>query len=108
MKKLSTILVLVLSLALAPAQAAMVGTERALGGDERARVKALIERPELARQLEQMGLPAHDAAARVDAMSEEEVRSLAGRLQAVPAGGDLSNTDLLLLILVILLIVLLI
>jgi hypothetical protein len=107
MKKTCTLLALVLALAVPQAQAGLISSEQAIG-DERSRVKALIERPELAQRLQEMGLPPEQAAARVDAMSEAEVASLAGQLQTVPAGGDLSNTDLLLLIILVILIALLI
>ena len=93
-----------------PAQAGVIATDEAAGAAqsqlERERVKALVERPEVARQLEKMGLPPRAAAARVDAMNDAEVRSLAGRLEALPAGGDLGNTDVLIVVLIVLLIVL--
>ena len=69
---------------------------------------ALIERPEVAQQLEKMGIPQNEAKARVAAMSEAEVASLAGKLDALPAGGALSNQDLIIILLVVLLILLLI
>jgi hypothetical protein len=106
MKKGCTLLALMLALAAPHARAGLVGTDQALG-DERSRVKALIERPELARQLQEMGLPPEQAAARVDAMTEAEVASLAGRLDALPAGG-ITNTELLLLIILVVLIALVI
>ena len=36
-----------------------------------------------------MGIAADEVQGRIDAMTDEEVRSLAGRLNAVPAGGAL-------------------
>ena len=75
---------------------------------ERARVMALVERPEIAQQLEKMGLPADQAKARVAAMSEAEVASLAGKLDALPAGGALNNQDLLLIVIIVLLVVLIV
>jgi hypothetical protein len=44
----------------------------------------------------------------VNAMSEAEVASLAGKLDQLPAGGALSNQDLLLIIIVILLVIVLV
>jgi len=58
--------------------------------------------------LQKFGLTADQAKARVDAMSEAEVASLAGKLEQVPAGGALSNQDLLLIIIVILLVIVLV
>jgi len=71
---------------------------------ERSRVKALIERPELAAELQKMGIPPHEAAERVDAMNDAEVRQLAGRLDKAAAGGQVGDRTLLLILLIILLI----
>ena len=95
------------ALLLPQAHAGVIATEEAVAQDERARVKALLERPELANALEKMGLPSHDAAARVDAMADAEVLQLAGRLDAALAGGQLTNEQLLLIIIIILLIAIL-
>jgi hypothetical protein len=40
-------------------------------------------------------------------MTDEEVRSLAGRLNAVPAGGELTSQEWLLVIIIILLVIIL-
>jgi len=88
---------MVLALGLAAVLAAprahgeMIATEPPQTGDERARVKAMLERPEVAREMQKMGIPPQQAAARVDAMADAEVRQLAGRLEALPAGGALST-----------------
>jgi hypothetical protein len=74
---------------------------------ERERLMALLERPEMAQQLEKMGIPAAEARARVAAMSEAEVLALAGKLDAAPAGGALNNQDFLFIIIVILLVLVL-
>jgi hypothetical protein len=79
----------------------MIGAE----GTERERVKGMLERPEVAAELERLGVPAADARARVDAMTHQEVAELAGRVDALAAGGA-SNRDLLLVILLILLLIL--
>ena len=86
------------------AYAGVIPTEQAQR-DDRATVKDMLARPEVAREMEKMGIPPEKAAARVDAMSDEEVRQLAGRLSAVPAGGALSTQDWLLIIIVILLVI---
>lgn len=93
-----------------PALSGMVATEAvAPAGQEvapeRERVKQLVSRPEVARKLESLGVLPKDAVARIDALTEEEVRSLAARLDALPAGG-LSDQNWLLVIIVILLIIL--
>jgi hypothetical protein len=87
------------------AQAAMIGTEAAHAQDERARVKAILERPELAKGLEKLGIAPQEALARVDAMNDAEVLQLAGRLDAALAGGQVSNETLLLIIVIVLLLI---
>ena len=103
MKNLLRTIALTLVLAVPQAYAGMIGVEDA----ERDRVKSMLERPELAAQLEKMGVNAVDARARVDAMTPEEVTQLAGRLDQLAAGGALSNQDLLLIIILLLVLVIL-
>lgn len=100
MKKTLTALFLGLVLAAPAAHAGMIPTE----GTERERVLTLVERPEVAAELEKMGIPAHEARARVGAMTEAEVASLAGKLDTAIAGGAISNTDFLLILILILLV----
>ena len=102
MKKLLTSLTLSLLLIAPQAQAGMIETP---AGSERDRVRELVARPELAEQLKQMGIAADEVQGRIDAMTDEEVRSLAGRLNAVPAGGALTTQEWLLIIVVILLVI---
>jgi hypothetical protein len=90
------------------AHAGVIATDSAHAQDERARVRALVERPELAAALSKMGIVPQEAAARVDAMSDAEVLQLAGRLDAALAGGQISNETLLLIIIIILLLVIII
>jgi hypothetical protein len=102
MKKLLTSLTLALVLIAPQVQAGMIETPAA---SERQRVKELVARPELAQQLKQMGIAPEEIQGRIDAMTDEEVRSLAGRLNAVPAGGDVTTQEWLLIIIVILLVI---
>ncbi len=90
------------------AHAGVIATESAHAQDERARVKALVERPELAAALAKMGIPPQQAATRVDAMSDAEVLQLAGRLDAAIAGGQLTNEQLLLIIIILLLVIIIV
>lgn len=103
MKRVLSVLFLTLAVAL-PASAGMIPTD---AQDDRERVTALLERPEVRAEMQKMGIAPHEAAERVGAMSDEEVRQLAGRLDAAPAGGALSNQDLLLIIIIVLLIIIL-
>ena len=101
MKNIARLLTLVLVFIVPQAYAGMIGVE----GTERERVKTLLERPEVAAELEKLGVPAGEAKARVDAMTQEEVSQLAGRVDALAAGGA-SDRDLLLVILLVLLLIL--
>jgi hypothetical protein len=92
-----------LLIAVPPAYAGMIRPDDV----ERERVKALLERAEVRAELEKHGVLAREAAARVDAMTPAEVQELAGRIDALAAGGQ-STQNLLLLILIILLIVILV
>jgi hypothetical protein len=94
------------------AYAGMIGTDEAQAPNarhERERVKALLARPEVAKQLGDFGVKAQDAAARVDAMSDAEVTQLAGRIDQLAAGGAaFTNDQLVVILLVAILVVLLI
>jgi hypothetical protein len=103
MKKLLTSLTLALLLIAPLANAGMIETPAA---SDRERVKQLVARPDLAKELKKMGIAPEEIQGRIDAMSDEEVRSLAGRLDAVPAGGEPTTQEWLLIIIVILLVIL--
>jgi hypothetical protein len=90
------------------AYADMIPTESTQPAGDRAKVKAMLERPEVVREMRKMGIPPEKAAGRVDAMTDVEVSQLAGRLGALPAGGAASTEEWLLIIVIILLIVIII
>lgn len=83
------------------AQASMIGTHQvnsaATAKAERNIVVGYLTRAETVNQFQTMGLDAEAAKDRVAAMTDEEVSTLAGKINAVPAGGD----GLVLLILVV-------
>jgi len=54
---------------------------------DRARVRALLDRRDLQSQLEEYGISAEEAAARVDVLTDQEIALIADRLNEVPAGG---------------------
>lgn len=56
--------------------------------DSRARVNAFFARGEVQRAMMSQGVDAASAQARVDAMSDDEIRALDGRIAQAPAGGD--------------------
>ena len=100
MKRFLSVLVLGLAIAF-PASAGMIATPPQ---DERSRVKAMLERPELRAEMQKMGIVPSEAAARVDAMNDAEVLQLAGKLDQAAAGGQVGDRTLLLILLIILLI----
>ena len=107
MKRLLGILIMAYAVAAPLAQAGMIATdEAAQAASERERVKAMLARPEVAAQMGKLGITAADTLARVDAMTDAEVIQLAGKLDTLPAGGAISNDQLLLIILLLVLLVL--
>jgi hypothetical protein len=78
-------------------QAAMIDTPAVQSAtttadDARARVRSFLTREDVASQMQRLGVAPAEAAARVDAMSDDEVRSLSQRLDTLPAGGDAFGT----------------
>lgn len=73
--------------------AAMIGTEQAVAAttaqQNRDKLAAALARPDVAAQLESMGVAKSEAEARVAALSDAEVATLAGRVDSLPAGGDI-------------------
>ena len=82
------------------ANAGIISTDQVVGSAQadRAAVLNLISRSDVASQLQGLGLDAATAKDRVAALTDDEVRSLAGNLQALPAGAD--GTGLVVLILI--------
>jgi hypothetical protein len=106
MRDLAVALVVGVTLALAAPQA-FAGMIVPPDG-ERDRVKAMLERPELAAELRKRGIAPDEARARVDAMTPSEVAQTARQLDTLAAGGQSPTRDVLLVILVVLLVLLLV
>ena len=70
------------------AQAGMIGTDPVASG----------ERAALTTQLQTLGVDAALAEERVNAMTDEEVRSVAAQIRSLPAGADSTGVILLLLV----------
>lgn len=72
------------------AHAGMVPTERVIdqmtAQQDRASVLEFLERGDVRRQLEALGVDPGEAAARVDGLSDAEIAQLAGRIEELPAG----------------------
>lgn len=99
---LLVLIAMALALAMLPARAGVISTEGALLQSDREQIHALLDRPDLARELEKYGVAPHEAQARVAAMNDAEVRQLAQRINALPAGGQ---SVLLIVVIILLLIV---
>lgn len=72
--------------------AGMVGTDQVLAAAQsegaRDKVRDLISRSEVRNQLQSYGINPVAAQARVSAMTDAEVATLAGQIDSLPAGGD--------------------
>jgi len=87
------------------AHAAVIGTDQVVQSD-RERVKAALERPDVVQALKKMGVDAHNASARVDAMSDAEVAQLSNLVDLLPAGGQaFTNQQLVIILLIVLILV---
>lgn len=75
------------------ALAGMVGTAEVLAAEQRLdleeRVVSFLKRQEVRDQLVGQGVDPATVEERVAAMSDEEIRTLAGRIDELPAGGDI-------------------
>ena len=72
------------------AQASLIGTDQVVSSPsqtDRAAVLNFLGRADVAQQLQTLGVDPATAKDRVAAMTDEEVRYLAGRIDAMPAGG---------------------
>jgi hypothetical protein len=73
--------------------AGMIGTEQvgavAAAQSERMQIQSALSRAEVASQLQALGIDIKTAQERVAALTDDEARSLAGKLDSIPAGaGD--------------------
>ena len=84
--------------------AGIVATDEARAGLKRDQVTSFLERSEVRDRMQALGVDPDAARARVAALSEDEVASLADQLEQLPAGGSdvLTAVVVVFLILVIL------
>ena len=92
--------------------AKMVTTDQAIShvsaDQDRAQVQAFLNRTEAQENLQAMGIDAQAAKERVAGLTDQEAHELAQNLGTLPAGGDISNRELIAILLVVLLVLLLI
>lgn len=89
-----------------PARAEIVPTEQILPQSDRDRVRTFMSREDVEDRLKVLGLPPELARQRVDALTDEEIRVIAGKLDTLPAGGALSATDWIIVLLLIIVLIL--
>lgn len=81
-----------LGLPLQSVHAGLVGTDKvavsAQSQSERERIRSFLDREDVRKELQTQGIDANTAKARVDALTDEEVQKVAGKLDQMPAGGD--------------------
>jgi hypothetical protein len=74
------------------AHSGMVGTDQVVASAQdqlnRDKVAAFVSRSDVASQFEALGLSASSALERVDAMTQDEVNRIAGKIDQLPAGAD--------------------
>lgn len=84
--------VLSLSISVPGAQAALVNSEQVIASQaaqhDRERIRAMFERSDVRDQLQARGVDADAAKARVDALTDQEIASISGKLDSLPAGGN--------------------
>lgn len=90
--RLLIVSVMGLGLPLQSAYAGLVGTDKvavsAQSQSERERIRTFLDRESVRNELQAQGVDANTAKARVDALTDEEVQKVAGKLDKMPAGGD--------------------
>lgn len=90
--RLLIVSVMGLGLPLQSAYAGLVGTDKvavsAQSQSERERIRTFLDREDVQNELQAQGVDVNTAKARVDALTDEEVQKVAGKLDRMPAGGD--------------------
>jgi len=85
--------VLGLGLPLQSTHAGLVGTDKvavsAQSQSERERIRTFLDREDVRNELQTQGVDVNTAKARVDALTDEEVQKVAGKLDQMPAGGEI-------------------
>ena len=89
-KLVSQLLVVCMILLPYSAHAGVIGTDQAIAGAQdlanRDKVTAFMNRGEVVKQLEALGINAATARERVNALTQEEINRIAGKIDTAPAG----------------------
>lgn len=112
LRRLCWLPLIAFALQTAQVQAGMLGPDAAMPAPEvsqaeqdRAKVRQFLDRATVTEKLKAMGVDALNANSRVDALTDEEVHALAQRIDAMPAGGNFSQNEIIIILLVALLII---
>jgi hypothetical protein len=73
---------------------------------EKSKVQAFMDRADVRDRLQALGVNEPSAKDRVAAMTDQEVHAMAQKIDSMPAGGALSNNDLVLILVIVLLLLL--
>jgi hypothetical protein len=104
------VLMMVVSMPLGAAQAALMSTDQVVVTSEieadRMRIVALIMREDVQNQLQAEGIDPNEALTRVATLSDAEIRQIAARIDSMPAGQGVAESLItaLLIVFIILLI----
>lgn len=75
------------------AYAGMIGVEQIAATEQsqsqRERIKSFLDREDVLMAMQAEGIDAGTAKSRVDALTDQEVQQVAGKLDALPAGGEI-------------------
>jgi hypothetical protein len=93
-------------------QAALIGTEQAIANvqAQRDKVSGFVARADVQKQFAALGMDPAVAGERVNALTDDEVQQIAGKIDSLPVGADAGGlviTVLLIVVLVILIMYLL-
>lgn len=86
------------------ATAGMIGTDQVVTSSsqaDRTAVLNFLSRSDVANRLQSLGIDPSNANERVAAMTDQEVQSLAGRINSLPVGADTSWGAVLIIILIV-------
>src|SRR5262245_58687908 len=102
----TALLALVLGIAAGAATAEIVSTDQVQA--DREAVQQFLSRGDVEERLKQLGVTPEEAKRRVDAMTPEEVRMVAGKIDTLAAGGAISSTDWIIILLVVVIVLLIV
>ncbi len=78
--------------AVIPTDAVISATTNVALSNQRSELTTFLSRTDVQKQLVSLGVDGNQAAARVAALSDDEVQQLYGKMQTLPAGGDILGT----------------